>query len=267
MDSSCILLADVGNTTCKLGLADEKGLLARVVLPTDSRMTSDSLGFQICAFLQRIPLSGRTIEAWVISSVVPHLNPIFRQAADIYGHCPVRFVPEDIPLPLENRYANPREVGADRLVTAYAARRLFSEPSLIIIDFGTATTLDAVQDNAYLGGLIFPGVLTSLRALGTQTAKLPYIHLEDAPPSLDFATDTRTSLHHGITFGFAAMIEGMSARMKRLLPEPTRVITTGGLGGLIAPLTDAIDSIRPDLLFDGLRMAHFAQTTAQERTL
>jgi pantothenate kinase type III len=97
---------------------------------------------------------------------------------------------------------------------------LFADPTLIVVDFGTATTFDCVQGSAYLGGLICPGVLSSVTALGTQTAKLPQISLELDSEDLDIGTSTRQSLNHGVLFGFAAMLEGLTARLKKRLADP-----------------------------------------------
>ena len=253
-----VLLFDVGNTNVKLCLADENGLGRTYSLPSTNRETSDSLGLTISGICAREGVAESRVRAWVLSSVVPPLNALLKAACAEYFSCPVLFVPGDICLPLENRYARPQEVGADRLLGAFAARSMFADHTLIVVDFGTATTFDCVQGNAYLGGLICPGVLSSVTALGTQTAKLPQISLELDSEDLDIGTSTRQSLNHGVLFGFAAMLEGLAARLKKRLGAPdARVVATGGFARQLADITTCIDNLAPDLLMQGLAAAYF----------
>ncbi|UTF50059.1 type III pantothenate kinase [Desulfomicrobium sp. ZS1] len=255
-----VLLFDVGNTNVKLCLADENGIGRTYSLPSTNRETSDSLGLSIAGICAREGVAEGEVRAWVLSSVVPPLNNLLKAACADFFSCPALFVPGDIALPLENRYARPQEVGADRLLGSFAARTLFADSSLIVVDFGTATTFDCVQDNAYLGGLICPGVLSSVTALGTQTAKLPQISLELGSADLDIGTSTRQSLNHGVLFGFAAMLEGLTARLKKRLAAPdARVIATGGFAPHLAAITSCIDNLAPDLLMQGLLAAYFQQ--------
>ncbi|GAB6111259.1 type III pantothenate kinase [Desulfomicrobium salsuginis] len=253
-----VLLFDVGNTNVKLCLADENGLGRTYSLPSTNRETADSLGLTIAGICAREGVAEGAVRAWVLSSVVPPLNSLLKAACGSYFSCPALFVPGDIVLPLENRYARPQEVGADRLLGGFAARQRFDDPTLIVVDFGTATTFDCVQGNAYLGGLICPGVLSSVTALGTQTAKLPQISLELDSDELDIGTSTRQSLNHGVLFGFASMLEGLTARLKKRLNDPhARVVATGGFARQLAAITDCIDDLAPDLLMQGLAAAYF----------
>ncbi|PKN42591.1 MAG: pantothenate kinase [Deltaproteobacteria bacterium HGW-Deltaproteobacteria-18] len=253
-----VLLFDVGNTNVKLCLADENGLGRTYSLPSTNRETSDSLGLRISGICAREGVAESEVRAWVLSSVVPPMNSLLRAACTDFFSCPALFVPGDIALPLENHYARPQEVGADRLLGGFAARTLFDDTTLIVVDFGTATTFDCVQGGAYLGGLICPGVLSSVTALGTQTAKLPQISLELDSEDLDIGTSTRQSLNHGVLFGFAAMLEGLTARLKKRLDAPdARVIATGGFAPHLAAITTCIDNLAPDLLMQGLLAAYF----------
>lgn len=254
--SRTALLFDVGNTNIKLCLADAKGMGRSYTLPSSNRETADSLGLAVSTICVREGVQPDTVDRWVLSSVVPPLNSLLSAACARFFSCPALFVPGDIPLPLENRYARPQEVGADRLLGGFAARTLFDDPELIVVDFGTATTFDCVRDNAYLGGLICPGVLSSVTALGTQTAKLPHISLEFDGDELDIGTSTRQSLNHGVLFGFAAMLEGLTARLKKRLPR-ARIIATGGFAPQMAALTSCIDNLAPDLLMQGLMAVCF----------
>lgn len=253
-----VLLFDVGNTNLKLCLADQDGLGRSYSLPSTNRETADSLGLAIAAICRREGVAEEDVRAWVLSSVVPPLNSLLTGACRRFFSCPALFVPVDIPLSLENGYARPQEVGADRLLGSYAARTLHDDPTLIIVDFGTATTFDCVQGNKYLGGLICPGVLSSVTALGTQTAKLPQISLELGGQDMDIGTSTRQSLNHGVLYGFASMLEGLTARLKKRLSDPAaRVIATGGFAAQIAAITTCIDELAPDLLMQGLWTAYF----------
>lgn len=256
--SDPVLLFDVGNTNIKLCLADRHGLGRSYSLPSTNRETADSLGLTISAICRREGIDEKSIRAWVLSSVVPPLNSLLTVACSRFFSCPILFVPTDISLPLENGYARPQEVGADRLLGGYAARMLFADPTLIVVDFGTATTFDCIQGSKYLGGLICPGVLSSITALGTQTAKLPQISLELDGQEMDIGTSTRQSLNHGVLYGFASMLEGLTGRLKRRLNDPAaRVVATGGFAGHIAAVTSCIDDLAPDLLMQGLWTTYF----------
>ena len=155
-----------------------------------------------------------------------------------------------------NAYENPSEVGADRLMAAYAARMLYPDMAGIIsVDYGTATTFDCVAHNNYLGGLICPGVLSSHNALAQGTAKLPHISLELDEKSPLIGRNTITSMSHGFVFGFVAMTEGLCERLATQLPRPLCIIATGGFAKDIARLSNKIEHVHPDLILEGLRLA------------
>ncbi len=272
-----VLLLDVGNTNVKIGLARPgHGIRTSYALPTapaGSLATADAWGLQLLDICRVEGLDPGEIAEIVACSVVPPMNPVLTRAAARFFGRPgqgIRFVPEDIALPIENRYARPQEVGADRLVTAYSARSSCQAHNLIVVDFGTATTFDCVQGGAYLGGLICPGVLSSARALATGTAKLPQITLELGPAqlagSLRIGTSTADSLNQGFIFGFAALVEGLVARLAQSLgvapgtgPDAKggdlRVIATGGFAPMIASVCPAIHEVREELLLEGLFLA------------
>ncbi|MDR1360429.1 MAG: type III pantothenate kinase [Deltaproteobacteria bacterium] len=249
------ILFDIGNTNIKVGLCSGEGRPASYTLPSDSRQTGDSLGLALLGILGHAGWSPAEVEDCVGSSVAPAISLLVRTACRRYLGRPLRLAPEDIPIPLENRYPRKHEVGSDRLVGAFAARRLYPEAAAIIsVDFGTATTFDCVRGNAYLGGLIGPGILSSAEALASRTAKLPRISLEVESDLLMPACSTVTSLNHGFVFGFAAMTEGLTARLRRSLPEPVVVVGTGGLVQTLAMVSRCFDAVRPDLLLEGLRL-------------
>jgi type III pantothenate kinase len=250
------LLIDVGNTNTKIGLAVDGAVSAAYSLPTDRETTADSWGLRVLDVFRAAGTDPASIEAWVVSSVVPPVDPLLARAAERFCGCSALFVPADVPIPLENRYLQPQEVGADRLVTAFAARDLYDEDSLIVVDYGTATTFDCVHGAAYLGGLICPGVHSSVVALAGRTAKLPRITLEIDSPDIHVGRSTFESLNQGFVFGFAAMTEGILARLRATLPGPVRTVATGGFAARIKAVCPDLDEVRPDLLLEGLLKAY-----------
>ncbi len=251
---SWMLLLDAGNSNIKHSLAGEKGLKSVLCLPTDIRETSDSLGLKIFHYLQLERVSPGEVSGWVVSSVVPLLDEVIAGACRRFCGCPCFFVPGDIDLPIKNKYHRPAEVGSDRLVTAFAARRLFSAQGIIVIDFGTATTFDCIADNDYLGGLICPGINSSIKALSSQTAKLPQFSLEYTGHDLEIGCSTAQSLSQGTLFGFADMVQGLIKRLKLKLPGQSLVVGTGGVAEKLMPLCQSMDEVRPTLLLQGLNI-------------
>ena len=252
-----VLYFDIGNTNTKIGVGFGDAPLVSYVVPSSKRQTADQFGLLLLDILRHTGLEAGAVEACVASSVVPGVGRLIRSACSRFLGLPLLFAPDDLPIPLENLYARPHEVGADRLVGAYAARRLFPEAaSIISVDFGTATTFDCVEGNAYLGGLICPGVLSSAAALATDTAKLPRVSLvvEDSRPVP--GRSTVTSLNHGFVFGFAAMTEGLTARLGEDLQHPVTVVGTGGFAAALAEVANCFHAVRPDLLLEGLRLLY-----------
>ena len=255
-----LMLVDIGNTSIKMGLAGEGGILTAYTLPTDyAGQSADSLGLRLLNMLEHAGTVCPTtrVRACMVSSVVPGMDPLLRGACERFLHVKPVFAHQDVQVPLENHYERPREVGADRLVAAYGARRLYPDPvSLICADYGTATTFDCISGQAYLGGLICPGVMSALGALSTRTALLPRIALEARADRPIAGRDTITSLNHGFLFGFSAMTEGLCARLAKDLPGPVFTVGTGGFAQAVADVTGCIDAVHPDLILEGLRFLH-----------
>jgi len=259
----CTLLCDVGNTNIKFGFALRgQGLLRTYSLPTNPAETADSLGLSLMGLCSHAGVQPEEVGACVACSVAPFMDPILRQAVSRYCSCPTLFAQQDLPIPLENQYERPREVGADRLVTAYAAKAMVEAEACISVDFGTATTFDCVHGNAYLGGLICPGLLSSARALSTRTAKLPQVGLELTSETLQIGKSTSQSLNQGFIFGFAAMAEGVCARLRQTMsehgpaPGAIPVVATGGLARRIGQVCRCFDHLQPELLLEGLRLLY-----------
>ncbi|WP_165066064.1 type III pantothenate kinase [Desulfovibrio sp. ZJ200] len=253
-----LLLFDIGNTSIKIGLANERHVLTSYTLRTDAGQTADGLGLMLLSVLRHARVKPASLKACVASSVVPGFDPLLREAVARYMDCPLYCVGEDLPIPLENRYERPSEVGADRLVGAFAARRLCPEAaSLIVVDFGTAVTFDCVSGEAYLGGLIFPGPLTALAALSREAAKLPRVNLDIRAQEPSPGRDTVTSIQHGLVFGFVCMVEGLTQRLRRQLQGRTKVLATGGFAPAIARVSSVFDQVLPALLLEGLRRLYY----------
>ncbi|MDR2694985.1 MAG: type III pantothenate kinase [Deltaproteobacteria bacterium] len=262
-----LLLFDIGNTGIKVGLASEGELLTGYTLRTDAGQTSDDLGLKLLELLRHAQTPPEAVRACLAASVVPGHDQAMREMCRRYFHKDLLFAPEDLPIPLLNRYERPAEVGADRLVGAYAARKLVPEtPSLICVDFGTALTFDCVTDNAYLGGLIFPGVRTAALALAGTTAKLPHVSLEVDGLEPVPGRSTVTSIKHGIMFGYAALVEGLCARLARQLPPPAAVLATGGFAQEMHKITGCFSRVVPGLLLEGLRLAYLESRGEADRS-
>ena len=255
-----VLLFDIGNTSIKIGLADREKVLASYTLCTDTRQTADNLGLTLLTLLGHAGVSAGQIAACAASSVSPAFEPLLRDAVERYLGCPLYRVGRDLEVPLQNCYERPEEVGEDRLVGAYAARRLHPQtPSLLVVDFGTAMTIDCVRGDAYMGGLIFPGPATALAALSREAAKLPRVNLDIRAQEPVPGRETTTSIQHGLVFGFACMVEGLSRRLKRQMPGPAKVLATGGFAASIARVSPVFDQVLPALLLEGLRRLYYEE--------
>ncbi|WP_022663293.1 type III pantothenate kinase [Paucidesulfovibrio longus] len=247
-----VLLADLGNTNVKFRAADKERLLGERSCAAPTREPEAWLG----AARKALADAGATAARLVAASVVPGRVADLRCVAGLLG-LDCLLVPRELPLDIENRYARPDEVGADRLAVAFAARRTCDAERIIVLDFGTATTFDCVRGGAYLGGLICPGVRSSIRSFTEDTAQLPSPSLEVDPTGLRIGVSTMDSLNQGVVYGFAAMVEGLVARLERPLGGPARVLATGGYAEIIAPVCPAIHEVRGDLVLEGLRLAAY----------
>lgn len=252
----CIVVCDMGNTATKLGVALDGVLKSTWSLPTRSDETPDSLGLQLRGLWEASSPGGNAPSAMIAVSVVPSLDSVLKEATEKYLGCPCHMVPEQIPVPLQNNYHRTWEVGADRLVGAWAARKLFpAAPSLIVVDFGTAVTFDCVEGETYLGGLIFPGPLAASETLSRKAAKLPQLDLAD-PGVFMPGRDTATSMRTGLLYGYAAVAEGLCQKLAATLSGPATIIATGGFAGTLQRICKIFAGIYPNLLLAGLVALH-----------
>jgi type III pantothenate kinase len=249
-----LLTIDASNTNIKFGLFDGDRLLHDWRLATRADSMADEIGLLFLQLIREAGLDPAKVDAVVIASVVPPLNASLVEASQRYFHCEPLMVGPGIKSGLKILYENPKEVGADRIVAALAAFRKYGGP-LVIIDFGTGTTYDAIsRDGEYLGGAIAPGIGISADALFQRAARLGRVELK-APASV-IGRNTVESVQAGIVFGYVAQVEGMVARLRKELGAEARVIATGGYARLIAELTPAIQEVDDRLMLEGLRQIH-----------
>ena len=245
-----LLAVDVGNTQTVAGFYQDDTLLRYWRLSSSRDKTEDELFALLAELLREIDKTPKMINDIILASVVPPLTAIWTEMCQKYLNTKPLIIDSDSDLGIEIAIDNPKEAGADRLINAVAAYRAYHQ-AIIIVDFGTATTLDCVSPNgAYLGGAIAPGVEISKDALFARAARLATVPL--AKPQSAIGKNTAQSLQAGILFGFAGQVDGLIRRMTLELPAPVRVIATGGLAPLIAPYSLFIDEVDPLLTLKGL---------------
>ena len=247
-----LLTLDVGNTNITAGLWEGNLLVAQWRFATRRDATADELaGFFYGLFATR-GLTFQSVEGAALSSVVPSLTPQCARLAQDYFSVDPLVVSHTTDTGLKNGYDDPRAVGADRLVNALAAWTKFKS-AVVIADFGTATTVDAVSgDGTYLGGAIAPGIGISTDALFRAAAKLPRVDL--VAPSRALARNTQESIQAGLVYGYAGLTKELVSRCVAEIGEPCVVAATGGLAELIAPLVPQIQYVEPHLTLEGLRL-------------
>jgi type III pantothenate kinase len=254
MRNDLLLAVDVGNTNIVVGVFQGDQLVADWRIATNQHAMPDEYAVLLSSLLQHCGLNMADLDAAIIASVVPTLTANLREMVEKYTKARILVVGSGIELGVTVGLDNPREVGADRVVNALAAFRLYGGPA-IVIDLGTATTFDAVSaEGVYLGGAISPGLLTSVEALSMNTARLPRVDL--ARPARAIGTDTRSAMQSGIVLGHAAMVEGMVRRIVAELEGETKVIATGGFCSVIAEEVPAIQYVDKNLTLKGLRMMY-----------
>ncbi len=251
-----LFVIDVGNTNIVLGFYKGDKLIASYRMATDKNKSSDEIGLFFSHILQNAGICPEEICDVMISSVVPPIMHSLVNASKKYlGKLPTVIHPGSAQLGINILTDNPGELGADRLVNAFAAYRLYGGP-VIIIDFGTATTFCTMSGKGdYLGGVIYPGLKISMDALVEKTSKLPRVEI--VRPVTVIGKNTEHSMQSGIVYGYAGMVDAIVRRIKEELGEPNvRVIATGGLSKLIAGISKEITDINRDLTLEGLRLIY-----------
>jgi type III pantothenate kinase len=243
---------DIGNTNVVMGLYVGEELATHWRIATDHNKMADEYAMLILDLFERSAQDPADVKGVIIASVVPPLTGIFEKLSRRYFSQPSLIVDSGVRTGVQIRYDNPAEVGADRVVNAVAAYRLYGGPACVV-DFGTATTFDALSSEGdYLGGAIAPGIGIAAEALFQRTAKLPRIDLV-RPPAVIGKT-TIQSMQSGLLFGYVGLVEGIVARFRAELGPEMKVIATGGLASLVAAETAVIDAVEPWLTLEGLRL-------------
>ncbi len=249
-----LLAIDIGNTNVVLGVFDKDKLVENWRVGTKTQITPDEYAMIFKDLFNFAGLDFKQIDGVIISTVVPPLLPVMIEMSRKYFRIEPMVVTHEITTGITIRYDNPKEIGADRIVNAASAYKLYGGP-IIIVDFGTATTFCAVTGNGeYLGGAIAPGVKISAEALFQRAAKLPRVELSKPPRVI--GSDTISAMQAGIIYGYAGLVDGIVGRMKKELSPDAKVIATGGLAELVAPETRSIQEIKPHLTLEGLRLLY-----------
>lgn len=248
-----LLAIDVGNTNVVFALFEGRTIKARWRIATDPRRTGDEYAVWLLQLMEIEGVARSAVDQIIISTVVPRAlhnlqvlaDKYFTVAALVAGQAPADYG-------MEIDVDEPRSLGADRAVNAIAAHAKYPG-DLIVVDFGTATTFDAIDFNgAYKGGSIAPGINLSLDALVGNTAKLPRIAIESPRSDSVIGRNTEDQMLIGVFWGYVAMMEGLIARMRAEIGRPAKVIATGGLAILFQKHTSLFDAVDPDLTLEGM---------------
>lgn len=250
-----LLTIDCGNTNIVFALYEGEQQRGVWRLSTDHRRTADEYGVWLTQLMELGGLHRELVTGAIIASVVPDMVFALKGLVRRYFNCDPQIVGQDgIKLGIPIRLDRPEEVGADRLVNAMAAHELYGGP-LIVIDFGTATTFDVVDDDGgYIGGVICPGINLSLEALYMAASKLPGIAI--TRPKSVIGKSTVPAMQSGVYWGYISLIEGLVRRIRAEVNKPMKVIATGGLAPLFKDDAGVIDVVDGDLTLRGLAMIY-----------
>ena len=249
-----LLAIDVGNTNTVFGLYQGKELIGSFRITTDTAQTSDEIGMKILQYYNFRGFHPSETDAVLIASVVPPAMYSLTNAIRKYFHLRPVIIGKDVDPGIPNHYINPREVGIDRLVNAVAAIEKYGKP-LIIVDIGTATTFDCIDETgAYMGGAIFPGIKISMEALFMKASKLPRVDI--TRPDEAIGRTTVQSMQSGAVRGYVGALTGIVTDMKAEMNGEVKVIATGGMGRMMAEYCPLIDEVDPNLTLDAMQMIY-----------
>lgn len=249
-----LLVIDVGNTNTVLGLYEGEALVRRWRLETSASRTSDEYAVLLHQLFAMGGIARDAVDGCIVSCVVPPMLSRFVQMIDQSFDIAPLVIGPGIRTGMPILYENPREVGADRIVNAVAAFERLGA-ACIVVDFGTATTFDAISERGeYMGGAIVPGVKISADALFSRASRLPRVDI--ARPNRVIGRNTVASMQAGIVYGYSALVDGMVDRIVAECGHPMRVIATGGLAPLFADAATRIEAFDADLTLEGLRLLY-----------
>ena len=252
-----LLVIDIGNTNTSLGVFDGEVLLAHWRLTTARSRTVDEWGVHARNLFSLADLDFKSIDAITIASVVPPLNFTLKQMAEVYFHLTPLFIDHTVDTGVPILYQPASDVGADRIVDAVAAIHKYGAPC-IVVDFGTATTFDAINANGeYVGGVITPGITISSDALFERAAKLPRVEIKR--PARVIGSATIEAMQSGLYHGYAGLVDGILKKMIEEMGGEPKVIATGGLAPLIAKGSSFIKLVDETLTLEGLRLVYQRQ--------
>ncbi|HLR40331.1 MAG TPA: type III pantothenate kinase [Virgibacillus sp.] len=250
-----LFVLDVGNTNTVLGVFENDHLKHEWRIKTDRYKTEDEFGILIKSLFDLKGITFKDIKGVIVSSVVPPIMYALEKMCYLYfDREPLIMGKEDIHSYLKMSYPNPKEIGADRIVNAVGAIKIYGAP-LVIIDFGTATTYCYINEHReYTGGLIAPGVNISMEALYSKASKLPKIEIQ--PPAEVIGSSTVEAMQAGVFYGYVAQVDGIVKRMTQQMAATPTVIATGGLAPLIAGGSEMIDYVDSHLTLKGLNFIY-----------
>ena len=249
-----LLAIDIGNTNIVIGCIEDDRIVCEARIATDRSRTSDQYGVEIKNMLEAYGVRIEKVDDCIISSVVPPVFNAVRSGVYKVTERKPMVVGHGLKTGLDIRLDNPSQVGSDRIVVAVAALAKRRAP-LILIDMGTATTVEVIEPkNKYMGGVIMPGARTSLDALTRSTAQLPAINMDQ--PGKIIARNTVDSMRSGIMYGTAAQLDGVLDRMEEELGHPSTIVATGGVAPYIIPLCRHKIALERDLLLPGLTVIY-----------
>ncbi|NND01173.1 MAG: type III pantothenate kinase [Acidimicrobiia bacterium] len=249
-----LLAADIGNTNTAIGLYNGEKLAAHWRLTTAPNRTADELEIWLRNLLELEKLTGDDVTGVAISSVVPAITSVFREVAREITAGDVVVVGPGTKTSMQINIDNPREVGADRVVNAVAARERYGAPC-VVVDFGTSTNFDVVGvDGDYLGGSIAPGLVIATDALVSGTAALR--NVEFNPPRAAIGKGTVEAIQSGAIYGHAGLVDGIMERLVAEVGGEVQRVATGGLATTVVPHCSSVSTIDEFLTLDGLRMIY-----------
>lgn len=258
-----LLVIDVGNTNTSLGLYKGERLLNHWRLTSARARTMDEYGVIARNLFSLAGVDSKAITAVAIASVVPPLNFALKRMAEVYFHRTPLFIDHTTDTGVPILYDPPSDVGADRIVDAVAAIHKYGTPC-IVVDFGTATTFDAINERGeYLGGVITPGINISADALFERAARLPRVEIKR--PNTVIGTNTVGAMQSGLYYGYAGLVDGILTRMSTELKGNVHIIATGGLAALIATASELIHTVDETLTLEGMRLIYERQRKTEDR--